>query len=282
MALFYFLIGLTAMAAGVAMLFLSMTILGIFVALLGFPLVAATGALLSDSWRRRALARKFPGRAWRHEGIWQNFEVRSGSLLELVIGWGSALMLFLLANMIFWGTAQEMPVGSALLAAFFAALGLVPMVPALRGMLQYRKWGRPRLVFPRLPFRPGERLEGVVLCTRRISAADGFHLTLLCSEDRPDWHDITRRDLHTGDEIVDSDMAAEGGCEGTAIPVDIQIPGDMPGTQEEKGRSTYWQLEVEAAMPGIDFAATFDLPIYELEDDSLVEFRPQPVEGESA
>jgi hypothetical protein len=45
------------------------------------------------------------------------------------------------------------------------------------------------------------------------------------------------------------------------VPVRFALPADRPATTLGGGEGIAWELEVFAAMPGLDYRATFTLPI---------------------
>src|SRR6185503_2586845 len=56
---------------------------------------------------------------------------------------------------------------------------------------------------------------------------------------------------------------------GATIPVDFAIPADARGTDESMPRNTIiWRLSVSASLPGVDYAAAFDVPVYYTEDST--------------
>jgi len=56
------------------------------------------------------------------------------------------------------------------------------------------------------------------------------------------------------------------------VPVTIRIPADAPGTDaSDADNEVHWRLEVRAATPGLDYAATFDVPIYRTAESALPE-----------
>lgn len=232
------------------------------------------GGLIGLVRRRRRAARLAadPRRPWRAEGRWDGFVAWSSSLAALVPGWFSTAYVTALAGtfafLSYRGTPK--PAGQVLVA-ITGAFALLALVRTFYRLGQHLKWGRARLLLNRIPVAPGEVLEGIVRCGRKVEARDGFELVLLCSEDRFQGRSRKRRELHEEATRVTADLLAFADGAGTAIPVRLAVPASLPGTSLD-GR-TYWQLEVRSATPGIDLLLRFDLPVYVDPEESLVERR---------
>lgn len=52
------------------------------------------------------------------------------------------------------------------------------------------------------------------------------------------------------------------GPSGTAIPVRIEVPAGQPPTREDAQDALVWSLEVEAALPGLDYHERFEVPVF--------------------
>ena len=52
-----------------------------------------------------------------------------------------------------------------------------------------------------------------------------------------------------------------------------------PTTAPGENPSVGWTLSVKAATPGVDFGAEFDVPVFNVADESLIERRPEAEKG---
>jgi hypothetical protein len=73
-----------------------------------------------------------------------------------------------------------------------------------------------------------------------------------------------RLGAHPGrDEQTVPPTAFEAGPAGLAIPVEVRIPADATETNDTNPRDSYrWRLDVTAAVPGLDYAESFDVPVF--------------------
>jgi hypothetical protein len=239
---------------------------GLFVCGLGARAVLGAGA------RKRRLERD-PGRPWRADPRWREgfvFGARAGR--GVAGAWGLATFLTLFIGMfVFLVITQDAPLIARLIVGLFALVALAAIGGAVYVTLRFLKYGSPRLEMAQVPAVPGGRLLCAVVCRRHVRVEGTFHVKLTCKHTVGSGKHSRVEELHQSSVEVDRDLA--GNYEGTAIPIDVAIPGGLPPTGGED--DVDWELEVTASTPGVDFRADFDLPVYVVEDESLIEKRPR-------
>ena len=154
----------------------------------------------------------------------------------------------------------------ALLGLVFPAVGLGLFGWSIYCVLRWRKFGQSVFQMASLPGVIGGQFAGVIRTSAKVRPEDGFHLHLRCvrrittgsgksrsTSERVLWED-QRVAMH---ELLD-DQAAE-----SAIPVEFQIPYDcQPSDDRNPDDQTLWRLTAAAEVPGIDYAATFEVPVF--------------------
>jgi hypothetical protein len=164
---------------------------------------------------------------------------------------------------------EELPKGHtlALLGLLFPLVGVVLAVSATRQTLRYRRFGVSQLDLERVPVPVGHPLVGTVRAAVDTAPPDGFRVVLSC---------IHRTRSGSGDDETTTEHVRwqeERQASGTAvrdyrgagitIPIAFDIPADVQGTDESRPRDVIvWRLSVSASCPGVDYASTFDVPVY--------------------
>jgi len=252
---------------------------GLFMAL--GALTMAVPGMVSRLDARRAEARKNrPLRPWRANPYWAkgfDFDVPPGGR---IIGAAIACILCLfLAVVIFWAIAQkDWPFWAPIAGGIFGLFGVMAGVSAVYWSFQAAKYGTPRLAMAEMPAVPGRMLRAIVLCRRHVDAAGAFKVTLKCTRTTGSGEDSKSETLYEKSVEVAKDLATERG--GTAIPVEMLIPEDLPATTAPlEDPSIRWKLSVQAATPGVNFQAEFGLPVFSVGDESLIEKRPESSGG---
>lgn len=116
------------------------------------------------------------------------------------------------------------------------------------------------------PFFLGERLSVRFRTQRPIGRFEKMAFTLRCVEEVTE----TRQDRgKTSSEVkcyqVWTDTIAlekPGALHGGEIPLSFELPQGSYATWLGEGSPRYWELAVTAETPGLDFGATFLLPVY--------------------
>lgn len=206
---------------------------------------------------------------WAERPDWVAGTIRSddakhGGLARLAAGLWSAFALAALVAALIWGDiAWLVAAGSALVA-----LGL--MVNAVRMALRRRKFGDSVLRLAQTPLALGGQLEGEVTTgvPRRMRLADGFAVAVRCSHR---WQETTgsgstRRTRYRRDTLWETSTrhpgATHAGSDGVTVPIAFALPENQPpATLGGGNEGILWELSVVASVPGIDFAATFELPV---------------------
>jgi hypothetical protein len=153
----------------------------------------------------------------------------------------------------------------ALVALVFPFVGLVLLVQAVRTTLRLGKFGTSVFEMERFPASPGGLMTGVV----RAHLASPPEGEVLCKlscinryvtgsgRNRSTWEKI----LWQEEQGVPAGQVAPDPA-GAAIPVSFSLPGDGRETDDRNpGNRILWRLEASARLPGIDYKATFEVPV---------------------
>jgi hypothetical protein len=128
-------------------------------------------------------------------------------------------------------------------------------------MIRARKFGESTLLLASTPGVIGGQLAGVVRVPKSLAPADGFRITLNCLDWVAAGKGRQEVSVWQDEQLVMEPMRGDG--EGTAIPVLFAIPFDCQETTRP-GQQGYihWRLDVAARVPGVDYNAKFDVPIF--------------------
>lgn len=220
---------------------------------------------------RAARARKdeHPLEPWYWDYDWESRFAESGGLGPVFQSFLAFLFLTAFLSIFNWWAffSEEGPLPVKLFVGLFDLIDLLVLWGALYGLFQYFKYGKSRFHFARFPFRPGHSVEGGLEAGRALLAAPTLSLTLRYIEEVTERHQSGRKTtttlvLYLLHEVKQELSAAQFANTDTEIPISIRLPvGDFSNRLIEAPRR-YWELEVKAETPGIDYAARFLLPVY--------------------
>ncbi len=117
----------------------------------------------------------------------------------------------------------------------------------------------------------GGSLAGVVRVPIDLNPEDGFRETFTCwrvaTSDSADDR-TTRQDILWQSSCVVRKLDALAAAH-SAIPVQFHVPFDAaPTSLPDDSTVIIWRLDIEAAAPGVDLHASFDVPVFRTVDSS--------------
>lgn len=218
---------------------------------------------LAAARRRRRLRAEHRGQPWLWDRDW-DLVVRDDGVSRTASSflWGAFMTVFMVPfNWWAWFSADGvLPV--KLITTLFDVLALGMLGHGFYQLGRGLKYGISRLALPSVPLRLGSRP------TVKLEAADRIEgrlaASLRCVEERvvrdgSGSKTTTRVEcfvLHEKAWTVDRSAA------GADVNLTLELPADAPPTDLGVHPPRYWELELAAETPGIDYHAVFLLPVY--------------------
>ena len=227
---------------------------------------------LFDSFRLKRLREQHPNEPWLVEYPWDAQGIaadsRGGVLSQL--GVMAFLVVFLAPfnYFVFFGPdASDIPLMPRVMVGFFDLIPLLLVAGIFTTLWHGAKYGRSRLAFDSFPFYLGERLGARFSTSHAIGEFKSMTFTLRCVEEHAETYRTSSNSSSTqvrcdqlwADEIV---LQQGGALYGDFVPLAFKLPEGDLGSRLVERPARYWELEVKADTPGLDFAATFLVPVY--------------------
>lgn len=242
---------------------------GVFAAAgLGVAWMGAAGMARARAARKRK--EEHPLEPWYWDHPWDSKGAEHGGIGPALHGFLVFLFLAAFLSMFHWWAffSGEGPLPLKIFIGIFDLIALAILWGAFYALFQYFKYGKSRLHFARFPFRPGNSVEAGLEVSRKIAKAPSITLTLRYIEEVTETTGSGKNRssqqvlycLHEVKKELPSsqfDINSQG-----AIPINIRLPqGDFSNRLLDTPRR-YWELEVKAETPGIDYDARFLIPVY--------------------
>ncbi len=248
---------------------------GVFVVMGSVVLMKAVKGREETDRVQKALE-KHKDEPWCVRPEWRSHEIVSKARLSR-----SLLMFTLLWNAISWPIAFtvlsevtasgnfEWPV---LLVTLFPLIGLGFIVKVVIEWRRNQKFGRSTLTLDRLPGRLGQPIGGAIQTgvSAQEPPEDGFRIKLTCyrqyvrytRDSDGDRRKQIKRDVLWRDETTRNGRAYGDGSKLT-VPFTFQVPRDKPSSTPVKSENRdLWEVEVDAAVPGIDYTDAIEIPVF--------------------
>lgn len=235
---------------------------------LGVAWAGAAGMLRARAARKRRA--EHPLEPWFWDYPWDSRRAESGGLGPAIQSFVAFLFLSLFLSMFNWWAffSGDGPWPVKLFVIFFDLIALAVLFGAIYLLFQYFKYGKSRLHFARFPFRPGRAVEAGLEAGSRLAATEAISVTLRYIEEVTETtgsgkNRSSTQVLYCLHEVKQQLRAGQfDPSPGMAIPIHIRLPnGDYSNRLGETPRR-YWELEIKADTPGIDYSARFLLPVY--------------------
>jgi hypothetical protein len=235
----------------------------------GAFVAAASFVGLRRRSRRESLSLERPDAPWLADWAWDPdaaHDENAGSMTK-TCATAAFLVLFLTPFNVLVASG-ELDAGETIVAGLlvlaFDAIAVFALYASVVTIWRFFTFGRTRLELAECPFRLGQRLSARFVATRPIDTAQ-LRCTLRCVEEH--WTETvdSRGKRHPKQE---SYQIYE---DSTATPLaggrEAEIAFDLPEAAHYASALSdtpprYWELEVSADTPGLDFHALFLLPVY--------------------
>jgi hypothetical protein len=210
-----------------------------------------------------ALARQHPDQPWLWREDWAassaNPESKSQFLTYILMG-----LVFVLVSAPALVNIPREIVGKhnygILAALLFPLAGFGLMGYALLGRARARKFGA---IFrmAQNPYAAGGHMRGRIETIFPLPPDQMTDLTLSCVRSY-----TTRSERERGEEVLWQEKArvpAMAGPLGSSLPVDFEVPFDMPETNaSNSAEEVIWRLSAFRKLPGIDLRMSFQVPVF--------------------
>jgi hypothetical protein len=240
---------------------------------LGVMLLAVYGWKCAG--RAREIQARRPDQPWLWREDWAAGRVKSSTRATMISAWVFTLFWNLVsAPLVFVVPREVMGKGNklALLGLLFPVAGVGMLVWAVRSTLLWRKYGTSLFEMSRVPGVIGGRLEGVLHAPFQPGVAQAVRLTLTCVNEICSG---SGRNRSTHEKILwqeESEIpgaSAGFGPQGARVPVSFTVPFDCRDSDSSGTQSPIrWLLRAEASVPGVDYQASFEVPVFRTPESS--------------
>lgn len=232
---------------------------------LGVGLIVASRSAETAASRTLALTAQAPGKPWLWREDWAQGYAKPDWQSEARLRGAVGLLILVVSGACVAGAVEEthkVRSYAALLVLLFPLVGLFLVGQSLLLRLREAKFRNLRLTFSTLPGVVGGHLGGRMESAFLLPAGSPVSLVLSCvrsyvggGDNRSRWENVLWQAKQTAVPYV--------GGSGSYLPVDLAIPYDARATDASNpGDEIFWRLTATAALPGLDFRATFRVPVF--------------------
>jgi hypothetical protein len=241
---------------------------GLFVAI-GILLVVGAWYAKSAADKTAAQKTAYPDKPWMWRTDWASGVIADANKAGTIGFWIFAIIWSAVAIPVaFLATPQlrDEP-WLALLVGLFPLAGVIMLISAVYLTIRSMKFGTSKCHLERVPIVPGRLFRGEIELNADLVPESGVRLRLLSIHKvttRRGRNRSTTEHLLWDEEVVVEQAAAMRSPMGTRIPFQFATPPDAHVTDERDTYSSFiWRLAATAEVPGVDYAAQFELPVFQ-------------------
>ncbi|HTP13606.1 MAG TPA: hypothetical protein VMM37_08240 [Bacteroidota bacterium] len=256
---------------------------GAFLAIFSLAFGGASLRIAASLVSGRRLARQalalyaaHPDQPWLWRSDWAAGVARSATKNTMLFSWGFAILWNLISTPLLLFLPEELfekGNTAALLGLLFPLVGIGLLVWAVRQTIELKKFGQSVFKMSSVPGVIGGTLEGTIAIPSHFDPGQDFDLTLSGINRRVSGAGKSQSTMETilwQDSSAGVKSFAQPEAMGAAIPVRFAIPSDCEQTDGTNPRNAIlWRLEVHAAVPGVDYRASFEVPVFRTADSKI-------------
>lgn len=244
-------------------------VLATILLMLAFWLVPAIITSVVREARLRAARAAHPQEPWMADALWNPRFATDDTWLEFgETVRGIVLVLVLLLPFNWWAFIRGgCPKAVVITVAIFNLLLLCGVAKCVYLALRRAKYGGSTLYLERFPFFLGESFDARLSVAGSIGDFQSLRIALRCIEEGnlQDKPDAKRQGNVCFQVYVDErtfDTAGNIDHVTSNLPLSFSLPANAPPTQRNVDPPTYWEVVVNAKKKGLDYEATFVVPVY--------------------
>jgi hypothetical protein len=230
--------------------------------------VFAMVPVVRSSSERRRIQHQHPSEPWLWRPDWAERVVRDENAWRAPFLWlfGIVWMAITLPAIFAFREQAARQKSALLFMGLFPIIGVGLIAFAVYQTLRRRKYGVSVCRLERVPVPLGSSLRAEVHARVRDLPEKGFDVRLACVRrvvTGSGKHRSTSEMILWHGEATVASGAAMPNPEGMRIPIRFTLPRDAPTTDASNPRdSVLWRLDIRADVPGVDYAARFELPVF--------------------
>jgi hypothetical protein len=234
----------------------------------GIAVLARRGRRLAKQLEERKA--RHPDEPWLWNEAWSEGRLRYSARASMRYAWLFAIAWNAISLPIAFlapGEFIEKGNHAAAIAVLFPAVGIGLLVWAVHATLRWRRFGESVFEMLRVPGVLGGELAGTLQVGGELSATEAITARLSCIRryvSGSGKNRSTHEDIRWSDEQRLPATALSRGPFGHALNLCFALPYDAnPSDPVASDDYILWRLEVTTRMPGIDYRARFEVPVFQ-------------------
>ena len=212
---------------------------------------------------------EYPDQPWMWRDDWAKSSIRDSNRSKTIGLWIFAILWNAISFPMAWHMRTEISREdfTMVFLYLFPLIGIFIFIAAVVQTVRSLRFGTSVCHLERVPIVPGRAFRGDVEVKTDVVPADGYRLRIMLV--RITTPRTGRKRSSTERLVWDSEIFVDSGTTlrspmGTRIPFHFATPPDSHPTDETDLYDRHvWRMNVSADLPGVDYAAQFELPVFQ-------------------
>jgi hypothetical protein len=262
LGLFFAVVGVREMIRGNWKAGPFITLFGLVFAAIGFGLMYAIVRARKQAAREEQTRAQNPDSPWLWREDWARGRITSSSKGAMIGAWIFAGFWNLVSWPVVFALPKELAKGNHAIwiGLIFPAVGICLLVWAIRATIRWRKFGESVFEMASVPGVIGGALTGTIRPGQGLRLMQEFRIKI-SSVHRYTTGSGKNRSTH--ENVLWQDERKVSSDFNGLIPISIAIPADSRESEgNDANNCILWRLEATADVPGVDYAAQFEVPVF--------------------
>lgn len=199
---------------------------------------------------------------------WSSGQIKSEGRMFMIILWLLAITWNLCFGSAFINSFSnpEIKTGGLIALGIFSAIGIVPIVFAIRESIRHFRYGMSLCLIDEKAGVLGKTMTGKIITKSDVSATGDFTIEIQCLETYESGTSKNKTSSTRSRWQTKCTVPSPGLRSSSGIPFTFSLPKTAPETayQLETGKIS-WQVMIKAPTQGVDYTATFVVPVFKME-----------------
>ncbi len=222
--------------------------------------------------RAKRRASENPGDASGIDYAWDRAGIKGDGLSEVItnfLGWCFFALFMVPFHWMFLFSGKKTPGIVYFMIGLFDLIVMCGFGYCIYLLIRYLRYGQSFFKFSRFPFQPGGTVDGMVMMAKPLKGVTKLRMTLRFIEER---FEIRGTGKNRSTQVVCYEVYnetkertdfAQYGADIERLQIMFELPADLDLKNKIAQRPPcYWQLEIAAATPGVDYLSRFLVPVY--------------------
>ncbi len=222
----------------------------------------------------RRLIQQNPSHSWLADYRWDPRQISDHALGQVIQNFLSMIVFagfIAFFHVIFFSVGKKDVWFVSIVLGIFDLVIVALFINCVYLFIRFKKYGTSVLIFNQFPFFLGDKLDVVLQTEHPVEGCQNLQVSLRFVEERYEtrgtgkdrYSVVVLYQIYQDDLIIPEPRRYEANERSLRVPISLTLPKETEyATCLSQFPPRYWQLEIKAQTPGVDYGVRFLVPVY--------------------